>query len=75
MPVMDVGKVRVRMSDGQVLMRMRMWLVTVPLKVVSMLVMLVVPVSMVVVQGLVSVRVFMSLTYMQPDPERHERGR
>jgi len=75
MPVMDVGKVRVRVSDRRMLMRMRVRLFTVPIKFMRMLVVLVVPVSMIVVQDFVSVRVLMSLTYMQPDSERHERGR
>lgn len=73
MPVMDVGKVRVRVSDRRMLMRMRVRLFTVPIKIMRMLVVLVVPVSMVMVQNLVSVRMFMPLTDMKPDSQSHER--
>jgi len=47
MPVMDVGKVRVRVSDRRMLMRMRVRLLTVPIKIMRMLMVLDVPVSMV----------------------------
>lgn len=71
MPVMNVGEMRVRVGNGHVLVRMRVRLLTALFEVVSMLVMLIVPVSMVVVQDFVSVRMFMSLPDMQPESESH----
>jgi hypothetical protein len=64
MPVMDVGKVRVCVSDRRMLMTMRERLLTVPIKIIRMLMVLVVPVSMVMVQNLVSVRMFVALPDM-----------
>ena len=75
MPVMDVGKVRVRVSDRRMLMRMRVRLLTIPIKIMRMLVVLVVPVSMVVVQNFMSMGMFMPLTDMQPDSNSHECSR
>lgn len=49
MPVMDVGEVRMGVCNRQVVMGMRVWLLTVPRKVVRVLVMLVMSVSMVVI--------------------------
>ena len=72
MPMMDVGKVGVRMSNRRMLMRMRVRLVTVPIKSMHMLMVLVVPVSMVMVQGLMSVRMLMPLTDMKPDSQSHK---
>lgn len=73
--MVDVGKVRMCVSNRRVLMGVRMRLLTVPLKLVRMPMVLVVPVSMVVVQNLVSVRMFMPLTNMKPDSQSHEHGR
>lgn len=61
---MDVGKVRVCVSDRRMLMTMRERLLTVPIKIIRMLMVLVVPVSMVMVQNLVSVWMFVPLTDM-----------
>ena len=72
--VMNVGKMRVRVSNRRVLMRVGMWLFPVPFKVVRVPVMLVVPVSMGVSKWLVSMRMFMPLTDMKPDSQSHERG-
>jgi hypothetical protein len=73
--VMNIGEMRVRVSNRCVLVGMRVRLLTVPLEVVCVLVVLVVPVPMVMVQDLVSVRMFMPLTDMQPDSKSHERSR
>jgi hypothetical protein len=73
--VMNIGEMRVRVGNRRVLVRMRVRLLTVPLKVVCVLMVLVVPVPMVMVQDLVSMRVFMALTDMQPDSRSHERSR
>ena len=72
---MDVGKVRMCVSTRRMLMRMRMRFLTVPLKIVRVLMALVVPVSVDVVQNLVSVRMFMPLTNMKPNSHSHERSR
>jgi hypothetical protein len=71
--VTNVREMRVRVGNRRVLMRMRVRLVTVPLKVVCVLMVLVVPVVM--VQNFVGVRMFMPLTDMQPDSKSHERNR
>ena len=75
MTVMNVGKMRMRVGNGHVPMWMRVGVLSVPFKVVSVLMMLVVPVSMVVVQDFVSVRMFMPLTDMKPDSQSQEHGR
>jgi hypothetical protein len=72
---MNIGEMRVRVGNRRVLVGMRVRLLTVPLKVVCVLMVLVVPVPMVMVQDLVSVRMFMPLTDMQPDSKSHERSR
>jgi hypothetical protein len=75
MPVMNVGEVCVRVSNRRVLMGMRVRLRIVPRKVVCVLMVFVVPVPMVMVQNLVSMRVFMPLTDMQPDSKSHKCSR
>ncbi len=71
----NIGEMRVRVSNRCVLVGMRVRLLTVPLEVVCVLVVLVVAVSMVMVQNLVSVRMFMPLTDMKPESQSHEYGR
>jgi hypothetical protein len=72
-PVVDVREVRVCMSNRRVLMGMRVRLITIPLKVVGVLMVFVVPVPMVMVQDLVSVRMFMPFTDMKLDSQSHAR--
>ncbi|SAL75734.1 hypothetical protein AWB71_05088 [Caballeronia peredens] len=64
---MNIGEVCVRVSNRRVLMGMRVRLLTIPLKVVRVLMMLIVPVPMVMFKHLVSVWMFMPLSDMQPD--------
>lgn len=73
--MMNVGDVRVRVSNGHVLVRMRVCLIAIPFEVVDVLMVLVVPVSMVVVQNFMSMGMFMPLTDMQPDSNSHECSR
>jgi hypothetical protein len=75
MAVVNIGEMRVRVGNRRVLVGMRVRLLTIPLKVVRVLMVFVVPVPMVVVQDLVSVRMFMPLADMQPDSQGHERSR
>ena len=73
--VMDVGEMRVRMGSRGVLMRMHVRLVTAPLKVMRVLMMLVVPMPMIVGEGLVSMRMFVPLPDVKPDSDSHEGRR
>jgi hypothetical protein len=75
MAVVNIRKMRVRVGNRRVLMRVRMRFLTVPRKIVRVLMVLVVPVPMVVVQKLVSVRMLMPLTDMKPDSQCHEHSR
>lgn len=66
---------------GKMLMRMRQWLMTVPMSmyrswcnglIMGMLMMFVMRMLMFVFQGLMRVDVAVVLGQMQPDPERHQ---
>lgn len=71
----NIGEMRVRVGNRRVLMGVRMRCLTVPLKIVCVLMVLVVPVPMIVVQNLVSVRMFMPFTDMKPDSQSHKHSR
>jgi len=77
MPVtmMHIGEMNVFVDNGIVRMWVAMWLDAVPLKIVSVLVVLVMAVSVSMVDGVVSVLMFVLLGEMQPNPGRHERSR
>jgi hypothetical protein len=75
MPMMDVRVVGVTVGQDLMLMVMRMRLLTTPRKGVLMLVMLVVAVGMAVLERLVRVDVFMSLSNVQPYAHAHEDRR
>lgn len=75
MPVVDIGKVRVRVRDGRMPMRVNMWLYSVPLEIVCVLMMFIMSVPMIVFERLVRVLVHVTLTQMQPDAERHQHRR
>lgn len=74
MPVMDVRKVRMPVSQLPVLVHMRMWLRSVPVKVVAVLVVGVVAVHMAVGQGNVLMVMRMVLAEVQPDAGGHQSG-
>ncbi|MEN9437783.1 MAG: hypothetical protein RIR09_2438, partial [Pseudomonadota bacterium] len=74
MPVMDVRKVRMPVSQLPVLVHMRMWLRSVPVKVVAVLVVGVVAVHMAVGQGNVLMVMRMVLAEVQPDARSHQTG-
>jgi hypothetical protein len=73
-PVMDVGVVRVPVSQHLVSMRMRMWFVAGPREVVLVPVVLVVSMVMRVLEGFVSVHVLVPFAHVQPDAESHQHG-
>lgn len=75
MSVVNIGEMRVRVGNRGVLMGMRTRFLSVPLKIVRVLMVLIVPVSMVMVQNLVSARMLMPLTDMEPDSQSHEHSR
>ena len=62
MPMMNVRKMRMRMRDWRVLMRVHVWFHAVPLKLMRVLMMFVVPVRMVVSKRYVGVRMFVSFS-------------
>lgn len=55
-------------------MRVRVWLASVPGKIMRVLVVFVVPVAMVVCDGIMLVGMLVVLADVQPDSERHEAG-
>ena len=71
-PMMDIGKVRMRVHDRVVFMRMAVRLLAGPREVVPMLVMLVMTVTMLVLERFMLVRVFVALAQVQPDADRHQ---
>jgi hypothetical protein len=75
MAVVNIRGMRVRMGNRRVLMGVLMRFLTVSLKIVRVLMVLVVPVSTVMVQNLVSVRMLMRLADMEPDSQSHEHSR
>lgn len=73
MPVMNVRKMRVAVRDRQMHVRMRVRFIAVIRKVACVLMRVVVPMPM--LEPLVRMRVFVPFAHMQPDTERHQRGR
>jgi len=71
-PMMDVREVRMRVHDHAVFMRMAVRLLAGPREVVPMLVMLVMTVTMLMLERVVFVCVFVTLAQMQPDADRHQ---
>lgn len=74
MTMMHVRKMRVRMRNGQVHMRMRMRFVARIVEVVRMLMMFVVAVPVRVLEPFVRVRMHVPLAHVQPDTQRHQGG-
>ena len=74
MPVsmMDVREMNVLVNHDVVPMRVGMRLVAIPRKIVRMLVMHVMAVSVIMVDCVVSVLMFVPLAEMQPKTRRHE---
>lgn len=75
MPVMNVRKMRVAVRDRQMHGRMRVRFIAVIRKVACVLMRIVVPVPVPMLEPLVRMRVFVPFAYVQPDTERHQRGR
>jgi hypothetical protein len=75
MPVVKVRIVRVRMRQRRVVMRMRVWLRTVPGEVMLMLVMRVVAVTVRMVKFLVCMCMPVAFGNVQPHADGHERPR
>ena len=71
MAMMQIGKVRVRMRERCMMMGMGVRLAAVPGKIVRVLVMRVVHMSVVMIERLVHVRVFVPFAHVQPDARRH----
>lgn len=73
-PVMDIGKVRVAVSDRCVVVQVVVGFSAIPFEVVFMLVMLVMGMSMAVHQRFMLMLVCMVLGQVYPDTQRHQRG-
>jgi len=71
-PMMDIGKVRMRVHDRVVLMLMAVRFFAVPRKIMRVLMMLVVTMPMLVFERFVFVRVLMTFAQVQPDADRHQ---
>ena len=76
MPVsmMDVREMNVLVNHHFVPVWMGMRLATIPHEIVCMLMMYIMAVSVSMVDGVVSVLMFVLLGEMQPNPGRHERS-
>ena len=72
--MVDVGVVRVRVHDRVVNVRMGMRFASIPLEIVSMLVMGIVKMSVSVFLMAVGVQVGVMLANMQPYPHGHEHA-
>ena len=72
MPMVDVGIVRVAVSERLVHVRMRVRLLAVPRKIVSMLMVFVMTMAMHMRKRIVRMRVFVAFCQMEPDATRHE---
>ena len=72
MTMVNVRKMRVRMCDGQMDVRMGVRLVTVIRKIVLVLMMLVMSMPVRVRDQFVVVLMFVPLPYMKPDAKRHQ---
>ena len=71
---MNVREVGMLVSDGLMLMGMRMRFRWIPLEIMRVLMMLVVPMPMVMPQELVRMGMLMPLANMKPHAESHQRG-
>lgn len=69
-----IGKMRMTVLDRCVLMRMAVWLGTVPLKAMRMLVVLIVCMAMAVCEGIMLMLVRMMFHQMNPHPDGHQGG-
>lgn len=74
MPMMDVRKMRMLMSQGLMPMQMAVRLVAIPLEIMRVLVMQVVNVWMGVFEWLMRVLMLVTLGQMQPNPNPHQGG-
>jgi hypothetical protein len=70
--MMNIWKMRVRMCEWNVAVRMGMRFLAVPFEIMLMLVMFIVTVPMIVLQRAMRMRMVMALADMQPDAERHQ---
>ena len=73
--VVNIGEMPVRVDQRLVLMRMCMWFSAVPFEVVGVLMVLAMPVSMVMVQRFMGMRMFMPLADVKPNTHSHEDAR
>ena len=74
MPVMHVGLVRMRVHHRRMDVDMRVWLATVPGKIVCVPMVFVMRVGVRVLLGFVRVQMPVSLGHMQPYADRHQRA-
>src|ERR1700754_2250105 len=72
MPVMDIGKMRVRMRDRRMHVTMRMRFIALVRKIVFVPMMLVMPMRMRVLDPVVRMFVLVTLAHMQDDADRHQ---
>ena len=70
-PVMKIRIVRMRMDQGSMFMHMRVGLTAVPGFVMFVLMVLIVPMRVGMDKTLVTVKMRMSLSHMQPDSDAH----
>ena len=73
--VMNIGKVRMRVHDRVVFVRMAVRLLAIPWEIVSVMVMLVVTMPMRVLERFVFVCVLVTLAQVQPDADSHQAAR
>jgi hypothetical protein len=73
-PVMDIGKVWVSVSQRRVRVLMRVGLGRRRARRMLVLVVLVVPVQVRVLQGFMEMLVLVTLARVQPDSQRHQRS-
>jgi hypothetical protein len=75
MAMVNVREMRVTVRDRQMRVRMRMRFIAIVRKVVRVLMMFVMPMPVRMLEPLVRMFVFVPFAHMQPDAERHQRGR
>jgi len=71
-PVVQVRIVRMAVDQRLVLVRVAVWLLSIPGKIMLVLVVDVMPVAMVVADGLMHMLMLMPFTDMEPYAERHQ---